>query len=102
MNLNLKGKVAIITGASRGIGRAIAELLGRAKAAVVVNYANQAAKAEEVVKTINQEGGSAISIQGDILSILSLLALKILCLLGVCTWAAKAHQNSLPSLYLKN
>jgi 3-oxoacyl-[acyl-carrier protein] reductase len=65
MNLNLKGKVAIITGASRGIGRAIAELLGRAKAAVVVNYANQAAKAEEVVETINQEGGSAIAVQGD-------------------------------------
>jgi 3-oxoacyl-[acyl-carrier protein] reductase len=65
MNLNLKGKVAIITGASRGIGRAIAELLGRAKAAVVVNYANQAAKAEEVVKIINQEGGNAIAIQGD-------------------------------------
>jgi 3-oxoacyl-[acyl-carrier protein] reductase len=65
MNLNLKGKVAIITGASRGIGKAIAELLGRAKAAVVVNYANQAAKAEEVVKTINQEGGSAIAVQGD-------------------------------------
>ncbi|NJO95350.1 MAG: SDR family NAD(P)-dependent oxidoreductase [Pleurocapsa sp. CRU_1_2] len=63
--MNLQGKVAIITGASRGIGKAIAELLGRAKAAVVVNYANQADKAEEVVKTINQEGGSAIAIQGD-------------------------------------
>ncbi|MFM2313255.1 MAG: hypothetical protein RLZZ04_2531 [Cyanobacteriota bacterium] len=44
MNLDLKGKVAIITGASRGIGRAIAELLGKAKASVVVNYANQTAK----------------------------------------------------------
>ncbi|MGL5794528.1 MAG: SDR family NAD(P)-dependent oxidoreductase, partial [Waterburya sp.] len=65
MNLNLKGKVAIITGASRGIGRAIAELLGRAKAAVVVNYVNQAAQAEEVVEIINQQGGKAIAIQGD-------------------------------------
>jgi 3-oxoacyl-[acyl-carrier protein] reductase len=63
--MDLQGKVAIITGASRGIGKAIAELLGRAKAAVVVNYFNQAAKAQEVVETINQEGGKAIAVQGD-------------------------------------
>lgn len=65
MNVNLQGKVAIITAASRGIGRAIALILGKAKAAVVVNYVNQTAKASEVVETINQEGGRAIAIQGD-------------------------------------
>ena len=63
--MNFAGKVAIITGASRGIGRAIAEKLGQAQARVVVNYANQAAKAEEVVETIEQTSGSAVSIQGD-------------------------------------
>lgn len=63
--MNLQGKVAIITGASRGIGKAIAELLGKAKASVVVNYANQTAKAQEVVETIIQGGGRAIAVQGD-------------------------------------
>lgn len=65
MNVNLQGKVAIITAASRGIGRAIALILGKAKAAVVVNYVNQTAKASEVVATINQAGGRAIAIKGD-------------------------------------
>lgn len=65
MNVDLQGKVAIITAASRGIGRAIALILGKAKAAVVVNYVNQTAKAAEVVATINQAGGRAIAVQGD-------------------------------------
>lgn len=63
--MNLQGKVAIVTGASRGIGKAIAELLGRAKAAIVVNYVSQSTKAEEVVANINRGGGSAIAVRGD-------------------------------------
>lgn len=63
--MNLQGKVAIITGASRGIGKAISELLGRTNAAIVVNYLNQTTKAEEVVETIRQTGGRAIAVQGD-------------------------------------
>lgn len=47
----LEGKVAIVTGASRGIGRAIAERLGRDGAKVVVTYASNQDKAEEVVST---------------------------------------------------
>jgi 3-oxoacyl-[acyl-carrier protein] reductase len=63
---DLKGKVAIVTGASRGIGRAIAQRLGREGASVVVNYANSPEKAEEVVKTIEAAGAKAIAVQADV------------------------------------
>lgn len=62
----LTGKVAIITGASRGIGKAIALKLASNSASVVVNYAGNTAKAEEVVAEITQHGGQAIAIQADI------------------------------------
>ncbi|BAZ02013.1 short-chain dehydrogenase/reductase SDR [Tolypothrix tenuis PCC 7101] len=62
----LTGKVAIITGASRGIGKAIALKLSNNGASVVVNYAGNTAKAEEVVAEITQQGGQAIAIQADI------------------------------------
>ncbi|BAY35126.1 short-chain dehydrogenase/reductase SDR (plasmid) [Nostoc carneum NIES-2107] len=62
----LTGKVAIITGASRGIGKAIALKLASKGASVVVNYAGNTAKAEEVVAEITQHGGQAIAIQADI------------------------------------
>ncbi len=60
------GKVAIVTGASRGIGRAIAIELAKAGAAVVVNYAGNAAAAQEVKDIITQSGGQAIAVQADV------------------------------------
>jgi 3-oxoacyl-[acyl-carrier protein] reductase len=62
----LKGKVAIVTGASKGIGAAIARSLGAAGAAVVVNYASSKGGADKVVKEITSRGGKAIAVQGDV------------------------------------
>lgn len=62
----LTGKIALVTGASRGIGRAIALRLGRAGARVVVNYATSPDKAQEVVATIEAGGGQATAIQADL------------------------------------
>jgi 3-oxoacyl-[acyl-carrier protein] reductase len=62
----LTDRVAIITGASRGIGRAIALALAAEGANVVVNYASSSAAADEVVKAITDGGGSAIALQADV------------------------------------
>lgn len=62
----LLGKVAIVTGAGRNIGRAIALQLAQAGASVVVNARSNKIEAEEVVRTIEAEGGKAISILGDV------------------------------------
>lgn len=62
----LQNKVAIITGASRGIGRAIALELATHGASVVVNYANSSAAAKKVVEEITSAGGNAIALQADI------------------------------------
>jgi 3-oxoacyl-[acyl-carrier protein] reductase len=63
---SLRGQVAIVTGASRGIGRAIALELAKLGANVVVNYASSSNAAEELVDTITKAGGKAIALQADV------------------------------------
>ncbi|MCY7759273.1 SDR family oxidoreductase [Bacillus inaquosorum] len=62
----VKGKTAIVTGASRGIGRAIAEQLADLGIKVAVNYSSSPEKAEEVVEGIKKKGGEAVAIQADL------------------------------------
>ncbi|EKM57374.1 uncharacterized protein PHACADRAFT_160861 [Phanerochaete carnosa HHB-10118-sp] len=70
MSLPLAGKVAIITGSSRGIGAAIAKRLAADGASVVINYVSSADVAQVLADEINEEGkGSAITIQGDMSSV---------------------------------
>ena len=59
----LEGKIALVTGASRGIGRQIAKTLAAKGATVIVNYNGSAAKAEEAVQEIREAGGIAEAVQ---------------------------------------
>jgi len=63
--MKLEGKIAVVTGASKGIGAGIAKALGAAGATVVVNYSSSKSDADAVVAQIQAQGGSAISIQAD-------------------------------------
>ena len=66
MSLTLDGKTALVTGGSRGIGRAIGEKLAADGATVVINYARNGQLADEVVKEISAKGGKAMGIQADV------------------------------------
>jgi 3-oxoacyl-[acyl-carrier protein] reductase len=66
MSKKLEGQVAVVTGASKGIGAAIAEHLAAAGAAVVVNYASSRAGAEAVVERVRRAGGKAAAVQADV------------------------------------
>jgi 3-oxoacyl-[acyl-carrier protein] reductase len=65
MSQKLAGKVAVVTGASKGIGAAIARQLAGEGAAVVVNYASSKAGADQVVSDITKKGGKAVAVQAD-------------------------------------
>jgi|SRR5450432_3034593 3-oxoacyl-[acyl-carrier protein] reductase len=66
MSGSLQGKVAIVTGASKGIGAAIARSFAAEGASVVVNYSSSKAGADKVVADIEKAGGKAVAVQGDV------------------------------------
>ncbi len=64
--MTLKGKVALVTGGSRGIGRAISERLSRDGAAVAINYTRNADEAKKLASEIESSGGKALAVQADV------------------------------------
>ena len=64
--MDLKGRVAVVTGGGTGIGRAISELFAREGASVVVNYARSREASEETVKCIRSRGGTAVAVAADV------------------------------------
>lgn len=69
MSISLKGKTTLITGSSRGIGRAIAERFAAEGASVVINYTQSEKSANETVKSIIDKGGNAVAIRADLAKI---------------------------------
>ena len=64
--MKLEGKVAVVTGSSRGVGRSVALAFGREGANVVVNYSRSEGAAQEVVKAIEAMGQKAIAVKADV------------------------------------
>jgi len=81
---SLDGKIAVVTGGSRGIGAAVAKGLGRERATVIINYNHSSEQAAAVVNEIRAMGGTAIALQGDIAETeaTKLFMLKVLELYG--------------------
>ncbi|MFZ3577183.1 SDR family oxidoreductase [Virgibacillus sp. DJP39] len=66
MNQRLEGKIALVTGGSRGLGKVISMNLAEAGAMVIINYANNKEMAEKTVEHIQSNGGQALAVKGDI------------------------------------
>ena len=66
MVIDLTNRVALVTGASRGIGRAVALKLAECGAKIVINYKQSAAQAEKVAEQIRSQGGQCLTVQGDV------------------------------------
>ena len=71
----LNGKITLVTGASRGLGRAIAERFGRLGATIVVNYASSAKAAQECVAAIESSGGKALAVKADVANVAEIRSL---------------------------
>ncbi len=69
MKMELKGKVALVTGASKGIGAEIVKAMAAEGASVAVNYSSDSSGADRIVKAIKEKGGNAIAIQANVASV---------------------------------